>query len=145
MPPVDLFDADARRVLALAQQEAVRFHHAFIASGHLLIALLLEGANSASRTMESTGVDIVQARASLVRLTPSGDATRELTEISLSAGAMSIIERAAAEAARMGSARVTSDHLALALSSEPEAETILLAVGLSPDALRRRIMTDRTN
>ena len=43
MGPFDRFNDRAKRTLALAQDEAVRFGHAYIGPEHLLLGLIREG------------------------------------------------------------------------------------------------------
>ena len=58
----------ADRVLHLARAEADRFGHRYLEPEHLVLGILRHGANGASRILETQGVDLPTARASLGRL-----------------------------------------------------------------------------
>src|SRR5947199_4074515 len=55
MGPFDRFNDRAKRVLALAQDEAIRFNHNYIGTEHLLLGLVREGEGVAARVLDSLG------------------------------------------------------------------------------------------
>ncbi|HEX9436391.1 MAG TPA: Clp protease N-terminal domain-containing protein, partial [Candidatus Limnocylindria bacterium] len=59
MGPFDRFNDRAKRVLALAQDEAIRMHHNYIGVEHLLLGLVREGEGVAGRTLDKLGVDLL--------------------------------------------------------------------------------------
>ena len=58
MGPFDRFNDRAKRVLALAQDEAIRFNHNYIGTEHLLLGLVREGEGVAARVLDSLGVEL---------------------------------------------------------------------------------------
>src|ERR671925_1780185 len=62
MGPFDRFNDRAKRVLALAQDEAIRFNHNYIGTEHLLLGLVREGEGVASGVLESLGVSLEKVR-----------------------------------------------------------------------------------
>src|SRR5881296_1344546 len=62
MGPFDRFNDRAKRVLALAQDEAIRFNHNYIGTEHLLLGLVREGEGIASGVLESLGVSLEKVR-----------------------------------------------------------------------------------
>ena len=74
-----LYDDYAKRVLALAQDEAWRvFHHKAIGPEHLMLAVLRAGSGDREGwivpTLRSVGLDVVTARKALETLRGRGDA-----------------------------------------------------------------------
>src|SRR6266566_7070539 len=62
MGPFDRFNDRAKRVLALAQDEAIRFNHSHVGTEHLLLGLVREGEGIASGVLESLGVSLEKVR-----------------------------------------------------------------------------------
>ena len=56
------FTERARRVLMLAQQEAIRLGHDYIGTEHLLLGLLHEGEGVASRALTSLNINLERIR-----------------------------------------------------------------------------------
>jgi ATP-dependent Clp protease ATP-binding subunit ClpA len=65
MGPFDRFNDRAKRVLALAQDEAIRFNHNYVGVEHLPLGLIREGEGVAARVLNSLGVDLAKARTSV--------------------------------------------------------------------------------
>src|SRR3989441_10262125 len=55
MGPFDRFNDRAKRVLALAQDEAIRFNHNYIGTEHLLLGLVREADGAAAGPMARQG------------------------------------------------------------------------------------------
>jgi ATP-dependent Clp protease ATP-binding subunit ClpC len=64
----DKFTERARRVLTLAQEEALRFNHNYIGTEHLLLGLVREGEGIAAGVLESLGVSLDKVRAEVTRI-----------------------------------------------------------------------------
>src|SRR3972149_1416324 len=64
----DKFTERARRVLTLAQEEALRFNHNYIGTEHLLLGLVREGEGIAAGVLESLGVSLEKLRAEVTRI-----------------------------------------------------------------------------
>ena len=62
----------ADRVLDLARAEADRFGHRYLGPEHVVLGVLRDGANGASRVLEAHGVDLPAARVALGRLAGRG-------------------------------------------------------------------------
>ena len=60
--PFSRFNDRAKRVLALAQDEAIRFNHNYIGTEHLLLALVREGEGVAARVLDSLDVELSKVR-----------------------------------------------------------------------------------
>ena len=68
----DRFRGQVGRVIDLAREEAERFGHRYVGPEHLVLGLLREGGNPAVGMLQARGVDLVAARAALVRLADRG-------------------------------------------------------------------------
>jgi hypothetical protein len=116
----------ARRVLDLARAEAEGFGHRYLGPEHLVLGVLRDGGNGASRVLEARGVDLPAAREALGRLANRGvvpgprpsdaellgslgmdlDAIRRSTEQSFGHRAVGWAIREATRARRRGVGRV---------------------------------------
>jgi hypothetical protein len=113
------FNEAARRVLALADQEAVRFRHDCVGTEHLLLALLrLPGV--AARVLARLGVEPAEVRRT-VEAAFVIDRDRVPEERPLTPKARAVLEYAVAAAARDGQGRAWTGHLLLGLLEDVEA------------------------
>src|SRR2546422_10817489 len=102
MGPFDRFNDRAKRTLALAQDEAVRFNHNYIGVEHLLLGLVREGEGVAARVLNSLGVELSRARTSEEFIIGRGDATTSAIAITLSPRTNRVIELAIVAARKTG-------------------------------------------
>src|SRR6266700_6645280 len=132
MGPFDRFNDRAKRVLALAQDEAIRFNHNYIGTEHLLLGLVREGEGVAARVLDSLGVALSKVRTAVEFIIGRGDQTTSPSEITLSPRTKKVIELAIDEARRMGHGWIGSEHLLLGLIREGEgiASGIIEALGV---------------
>jgi ATP-dependent Clp protease ATP-binding subunit ClpA len=142
MGPFDRFNDRAKRVLALAQDEAVRFHHNYIGVEHLVLGQLREGEGVAARVLDSLGADLAKARSSVEFIIGRGDSTTAPTEITLSPRTKKVIELAIDEARKLGHSHVGTEHLLLAIVREGQSvgAGMLEALGLTMEKVRERVL-----
>ena len=142
MGPFDRFDDRAKRVLALAQDEALRLRHDSIGPEHVLLGLIRED-GGAARVLRSLGLDLSQARQTLERSVGLGRAATTPSEITLSPRTKKVIELAIDEARRMGTAGVGTEHLLLGVAREDEAagSRTLESLGLSLARIRTAVQS----
>ena len=62
------FTDRARKVLALANQEAQRFNHEFICTEHLLLGVVKEGSGVGATVLKNLDVDIKKLRLEVEKL-----------------------------------------------------------------------------
>src|SRR6266536_380913 len=124
----DKFTERARRVLTLAQEEALRFNHNYIGTEHLLLGLVREGEGVAAKVLANLGVELIIGR---------GDRA-VMGEIGLTPRAKKVIELAVDEARRLGHHYIGTEHLLLGLVREGEgiAAGVLESLGVSLDKVR---------
>jgi ATP-dependent Clp protease ATP-binding subunit ClpA len=140
--PFDRFSDRAKRVLALAQDEAIRFNHNYIGTEHILIGLMREEEGVAARALRTLGVELDKARTALGFIIGRGDAVTAPSEITLSPRTKKIIELAIDEARKLGQTRVSTEHILLGLAREGEgiASGILESLGVTMDKVRHAVI-----
>jgi ATP-dependent Clp protease ATP-binding subunit ClpA len=142
MGPFDRFNDRAKRVLALAQDEAIRFNHNYIGTEHLLLGLMREDEGVAAQVLRSLGADLSKMRQQVERIIGRGEATTSPSEITLSPRTKRVIEFAIDEARKLGHSHVGTEHLLLGIVREGGsiANGVLDALGLKPEAIRQKIL-----
>ena len=87
----------ARKVLAIAQEEAQRFNHSYIGTEHILLGISREPEGIASRVLESLGIDGKRIRTA-VEFIVSQDDNPKREDVGLTDRAKKVIELAVDEA-----------------------------------------------
>jgi ATP-dependent Clp protease ATP-binding subunit ClpC len=127
----------AREALRLAHEEARTLRHSYVGTEHILLGLLRERDGLAATTLASFEVTYERVRLAVVRMMGLGveDATGELP---FTGPASEAIERAGREASTLGSERVGTEHILLALTRDPAgaAPRILVQLDADPAAIR---------
>ena len=140
--PFDRFNDRAKRVLALAQDEAIRFNHNYIGTEHLLLGLVREGEGVAARVLDSLGVELPKVRKAVEFVIGRGDSTTSPSEITLSPRTKKVIELAVDEARKLGHSHVGTEHLLLGIVREGEgiASGVLESLGVSLEKVRHQVI-----
>ena len=136
----DKFTERARRVLTLAQEEALRFNHNYIGTEHLLLGLVREGEGVAAKVLANLGVELNKVRSAVEFIIGRGDRA-VMGEIGLTPRAKKVIELAVDEARRLGHHYIGTEHLLLGLVREGEgiAAGVLESLGVSLEKLRGEV------
>src|SRR5688572_7607137 len=142
MGPFDRFNDRAKRVLALAQDEAIRFNHNYIGVEHLLLGLVREGEGVAARALDSLGVELSKVRTAVEFKIGRGDSTTTPSEITLSPRTKKIIELAIDEARKLGHSHVGTEHLLLGIVREggSVATGVLQSLGVELENVRHQVI-----
>ena len=142
MGPFDRFNDRAKRVLALAQDEAIRFNHNYIGVEHLLLGLIREGEGVAAHVLDSLGVQLTKARTAVEFIVGRGDSTTAPSEITLSPRTKRVIELAIEEAGKLRHSYVGTEHLLLGIVREGEgvASGILESLGVALEKVREQVI-----
>ena len=138
----DKFTERARRVLTLAQEEALRFNHNYIGTEHFLLGLVREGEGVAAKALGNLGVELDKVRSAVEVSIGRGDRA-VMGEIGLTPRAKKIIELAVDEARRMGHHHIGTEHLLLGMVREGEgiAAGVLESLGVSLDRARAEVVS----
>ena len=94
------FSERARKVLALAQEEAQRFNHSYIGTEHILLGLSRETEGIASRVLDTLGIDGKRIRSAVEFIVGQGDHP-DREDIGLTDRAKKVIELAVDEARKL--------------------------------------------
>jgi len=142
MGPFDRFNDRAKRVLALAQDEAIRFNHNYIGVEHLLLGLVREGEGVAARVLDSLGIDLSRARSSVEVMIGRGKGTTSPSEITLSPRTKKVIELAVDEARKLGHSHVGTEHLLLGIVREGQSvgAGVLESMGVNLEQVRHQVI-----
>jgi len=133
----DKFTPRARKVITLAQEEAVRFNHNYIGTEHLLLGLLREGEGVAAKVLVEMGVELNRVRSAVEFIIGRGD-RMIVGEIGLTPRAEQVIELAVDEARQLGHHYIGTEHLLLGLVREGEgiAAGVLESLGVNLEKVR---------
>ena len=142
MGPFDRFDDRAKRVLALAQDEAIRFHHNYIGTEHLVLGLLREDQSVASRVLDSLSITLVKARTAVEFMIGRGQDETSPSEITLSPRTKKVIELAIDESKKLGHSHVSPAHLLLGVVREGEgiASGLIESFGVTLEQVRHQVI-----
>src|SRR4029453_3209225 len=110
----DKFTERARRVLTLAQEEALRFNHNYTGPEHLLLGLVREGEGIAAKVLSNLGVELNKVRSAVEFIIGRGDRVA-LGDTSLTPRAKKVSELAVEEARRLNPNYIGTEHLLLGL------------------------------
>jgi ATP-dependent Clp protease ATP-binding subunit ClpA len=140
--PFDRFNDRAKRVLALAQDEAIRFNHNYIGVEHLLLGLVREGEGVAARVLDSFGVELSKVRTAVEFVVGRGDSSTTPSQITLSPRTKKVIELAIDEARQLGHSGVATEHLLLGIVREGQsiASGVLESLGVEPKKVRHQVI-----
>jgi ATP-dependent Clp protease ATP-binding subunit ClpA len=141
--PFDRFNDRAKRVLALAQDEAIRFNHNYIGTEHILLGLAREGEGIAGRALDALGITLSRLRTSVEKMIGRGDSTTSPSEITLSPRTKKLIELAIDEARRLGHGAVGTEHLLLGLLREGghAGTQAIESLGVTLESVREKVMS----
>ena len=142
MGPFDRFNESAKRVLSLAQDEAIRQNHNYIGTEHLLAGMLRDGGTIAARALQSLGIELTKVRTALEFIIGRGDHTTSPSEITLSPRTKKVIEFAIDESRRMDQTYVGAEHLLLGLVREGEGigPGIIESLGATLSMVRAKVL-----
>ncbi len=145
MGPFDRMSYRAKRVLALAQDEAIRFNHDYIGPEHLLLGLIREGEGMAAGVLQSLGIDLGRARQKVEETVHRREGERP-TEITLTPQTKRVIELAIAEARALDSHHVGTEHLLLGLVGVATEDAtgavakVIASLGLAANGVRQAVV-----
>jgi ATP-dependent Clp protease ATP-binding subunit ClpC len=136
----DKFTERARRVLALAQEEAQRFNHNYIGTEHLLLGLVRESDGVAAKVLSNLNVELNKVRSAVEFIIGRGDHI-VLGDIGLTPRAKKVIELAVDEARRLNHHYIGTEHLLLGLVREGEgiAAGVLESLGVNLEKVRAEV------
>jgi len=136
------FTDRARKVMALANQEAQRFNHEYIGTEHILLGLVKEGSGVGANVLKNMEVDLRKVRLEVEKLVKSGPDMVTMGKLPQTPRAKKVIEYAIEEARNLNHNYVGTEHLLLGLLREHEgvAAQVLMNLGLKLDEVREEVL-----
>jgi len=136
------FTDRARKVMALANQEAQRFNHEYISTEHILLGLVKEGSGVGATVLKNLDVDIKKLRLEVEKLVKSGPDMVTMGKLPQTPKAKKVIEYAIEEARALNHNYVGTEHILLGLLRETEgiAAQVLMNLGLKLEDIRQEVL-----
>jgi ATP-dependent Clp protease ATP-binding subunit ClpC len=137
------FTDRARKVMALANQEAQRFNHEYIGTEHILLGLVKEGSGVGANVLKNLDVDIKKLRLEVEKLVKSGPDMVTMGKLPQTPRAKKVVEFAIEEARSLNHNYVGTEHLLLGLLRETEgvAAQVLMNLGLKLEDVRQEVLS----
>ncbi|AZB41225.1 ATP-dependent Clp protease ATP-binding subunit [Bacillus sp. FJAT-42376] len=134
------FTERAQKVLALAQEEAVRLGHNNIGTEHILLGLVREGEGIAAKALNALGLGSEKIQKEVESLIGRGQDISQT--IHYTPRAKKVIELSMDEARKLGHSYVGTEHILLGLIREGEgvAARVLNNLGVSLNKARQQVL-----
>jgi ATP-dependent Clp protease ATP-binding subunit ClpC len=136
------FTDRARKVMALANQEAQRLNHEYIGTEHILLGLVKEGSGVGANVLRNLDVDLRRVRMEVEKLVKAGPEMVTMGKLPQTPRAKKVIEYAIEEARNLNHNYVGTEHLLLGLLREHDgvAAQVLMNLGLKLDEVREEVL-----
>src|SRR5512137_1309224 len=115
MDMFERFTDRARKVMALANQEAQPFNHEYIGTEHILLGLVKEDSGVGANVLKNLGVDLRKVRLEMEKLVKSGPNRVTTRKLPPTPRAKKVIEYAIEEARSLNHNYVGTEHMLLGL------------------------------
>ncbi|MEW8986061.1 MAG: ATP-dependent protease ATP-binding subunit ClpC, partial [Bacillus sp. (in: firmicutes)] len=134
------FTERAQKVLALAQEEAIRLSHNNIGTEHILLGLVREGEGIAAKALYALGLGAEKIQKEVENLIGRGQEASQT--IHYTPRAKKVIELSMDEARKLGHSYVGTEHILLGLIREGEgvAARVLNNLGVSLNKARQQVL-----
>ena len=134
------FTERAQKVLALAQEEAIRLSHSNIGTEHILLGLVREGEGIAAKALYGLGLSPEKIQKEVETLIGKGQDSSQT--IQYTPRAKKVIELSMDEARKLGHSYVGTEHILLGLIREGEgvAARVLNNLGVSLNKARQQVL-----
>ncbi len=134
------FTERAQKVLALAQEEAIRLGHNNIGTEHILLGLVREGEGIAAKALYGLGLGAEKIQKEVENLIGKGQEASQT--IHYTPRAKKVIELSMDEARKLGHSYVGTEHILLGLIREGEgvAARVLNNLGVSLNKARQQVL-----
>jgi ATP-dependent Clp protease ATP-binding subunit ClpC len=139
---MDLPQAErSQRVLGLARDEALRLHHEYVGTEHILLGIAGEASGIASEALSSFGVTLDRIRSGVATIIGLGPPSASPEDRGVTPRAKRVIGCAQDEAAQRGTSQVEPEHLLLGVTREVQgvAAQVLRDLHASPESVREKL------
>src|SRR5438445_1430823 len=136
------FTDRARDVMQLANREAQRFNHEYIATEHSLLGLVRERSGVAAQVLKGLNIDLQKIRLEVEKIVQSGPDMVTMGRLPQTPRAKKVIEYAIEEAQSLHHDYVGTEHLLLGLLREDEgvASQVLMNLGLKLEGAKAQVL-----
>jgi len=136
------FTERARKVIALANQEAQRFNHEYVGTEHMLLGLVKEGTGVGANVLKNLGVDLHKVRLEVEKLVKAGPEMMTMGKLPKTPRAKKVIEYSIEEARNLNHNYVGTEHILLGLLREQDgvAAQVLMNLGLKLEEVREEVL-----
>lgn len=138
----DKFTDRARKVMALAREEAKRFNHEYIGTEHILLGLVKEGSGVAANVLQNLDIDLKKIRLEVEKIVQTGPDLVSVGQLPFTPRVKKVLEYAIEEARAMGHNYIGTEHQLLGLLREQEgvAAQVLLNLGVKLEDVREEVI-----
>jgi len=138
------FTPRAQQILALAREEAVRFHHDFVGTEHLLLGLIRLRQGVAVNILQKMGVDLESVRGEVEKQVGTGPDQQMVRNIPYTPRVKKVLALAAKEAKALNHTYVGTEHILLGLLREGDgvAARVLKQLDVDVEQTRQEILKE---
>ena len=111
----------AKKVLALANQEAQRFNHEYVGTEHYLLGLVKEGTGVGANVLKNLGLDLHRVRLEVEKVVKPGPEMVQIAALPKTPRAKKVLEYALEEARNLNHNYIGTEHILLGLLRERTA------------------------
>jgi ATP-dependent Clp protease ATP-binding subunit ClpC len=133
------FTERVRKVLTMAREEAVRLHHEYVGTEHILLGLIREGEGVAATVLQNLNVELDEIQQKIEETVKKGKAAQTPgPDLPYTSRAKKVLELAMTEARDLQHSYVGTEHLLLSLIAERKgvAAQVLVQAGVTVDIAR---------
>ncbi|MBF0197606.1 MAG: ATP-dependent Clp protease ATP-binding subunit [Planctomycetes bacterium] len=138
----DKFTDRARKVIALARQEAERLNNDYIGTEHVLMGLIKEGSGVASNILENLNVDPEKVLLEIEKIVQPGSNTVTMGQLPFTPRTKKMLEYSLEEMRNLGHNYIGTEHLLLGLirENDSEAAQVMISMGIELDLVRKEVL-----
>ena len=138
----DKFTDRARKVIALARQEAERLNNDYIGTEHVLMGLIKEGSGVAANILENLNIDPDKVLAEVEKVVQPGSNMVTMGQLPFTPRTKKMLEYSLEEMRNLGHNYIGTEHLLLGLirENDSEAAQVMLSMGIELDSVRREVL-----
>jgi ATP-dependent Clp protease ATP-binding subunit ClpC len=138
----DKFTDRARKVIALARQEAERLNNDYIGTEHVLMGLIKEGSGVASNILENLSIDPDKVLYEIEKIVQPGTNMVTMGQLPFTPRTKKMLEYSLEEMRNLGHNYIGTEHLLLGLirENDSEAAQVMISMGIELDKVRREVL-----
>ena len=138
----DKFTDRARKVIALARQEAERLNNDYIGTEHVLMGLIKEGSGVASNILENLSVDPDKVLFEIEKIVQPGTNMVTMGQLPFTPRTKKMLEYSLEEMRNLGHNYIGTEHLLLGLirENDSEAAQVMISMGIELDKVRKEVL-----